>query len=134
MICCTVTSVNEREGSIYDNVRIPRKGEQGGRRDNGHRGRRNRNRNRQGNPNWYAPNERYTSRNPNVNRNNDRNWNEFRRYQNNNYDDRDHYNMNTNRSIFMDMVIGPIIMVLISLISREWKIQVILISIKILLM
>lgn len=35
-----------------------------------------------------------------MNRNDDRNWNEFRRYPNYNYDDRDHYNMNTNRRNF----------------------------------
>ena len=42
----TVTSVNEREGGIHDNVRIPRKGEQDDGSDNVDRVRRNRNRNR----------------------------------------------------------------------------------------
>ena len=103
----TVTIPNETEASIEDNTPIPRKREQGGRRGNGHRGRHNQwgyygNRNRQGNPNWYAPNERYASRNPNVNRNNDRNWNEFRRYQHNTFHGRDRYNMNTRHKHFYD--------------------------------
>ena len=72
----TVTIPNETEGNSEDDIPIPRKQEQRGGRGNGNHGRRNEwgyydNRSRQGHPNWYAPNQRYASRNPNVNMNDD---------------------------------------------------------------